>query len=324
MEQQVRTKPYYDELDVIKGIAILTVFYVHSFASAPINIAASFPEEVQNFIENFNMGLFFFVSGFLFSLKDSWPKFLEKKIKRILVPYIIFCCLSVTLRNIFSEYTISQSKENIFVVIINGHHYWFLQTLLLILLAMKWVNGNHKKGIPLLVFIILLSFTPLYKCKVLHVNRFIMFFPYVYIGYLMKSCYVDIKKYLSSWILIAALFVLAIIIFHFGKHNKVAIRYGYIPVSCMYVWGLSIKISQYLPLTKKIMCFFGKYSLQYYLNQMLILIIAYYTTYYISYYVGIRMPVINLVICFLTAIALSSVMLFIEKQNKYLRIACGL
>ena len=324
MEQQVRTKPYYDELYIIKGIAILTVFYVHSFATKPINIAAGFSEDVQNFIENFNMGLFFFVAGFLFSLKDPWPKFLEKKIKRILVPYIIFCCLNVALRNIFSEYIITPDKENIFVVIINGHHYWFLHTLLLSLLVMKGINGRHKIGIPVSILIILLTFTPLYKCKVLHMNRFVMFFPYVYIGYLMKFYYVDIKKYLSSWLMIVALFVLAIIIFHFGKHNKVAIRYGYIPVSCMYVWGLSIKISQYLPLTKKIMCFFGKYSLQYYLNQMLIFIIANYTTYYISYYVGIRIPVVNLIICFLTAIAISSVMLFIEKQNKYLRIASGL
>ncbi len=324
MEQKVRTKPYYDELDIIKGIAILTVFYVHSFATSPINIQANFSEDVQNFIENFNMGLFFFVSGFLFSLKDSWPEFLKKKVKRILVPYIVFCCLNVALRNIFSGFTISQNKENIFEVLINGQHYWFLHTIFLILLAMKCVNGRQKYGIPLFIVIILLSFTPLYKCKVLHVNRFIMFFPYVYIGYLMKLYYVDIKKYLSSWLLIAALFVLAITIFHFGKHSKEAIRFAYIPVSVLYVWGFSIKISEYMPLAKKIFCYFGKYSLQYYLNQMLIMFVAYRVTYYISYYGGIHIPVINLVICFLSAIAISTVLLFIEKQHKYLKIASGL
>ena len=323
MGMQGKSKSYFDEIDIIKGIAILMVFYGHSFATDPINIKAGFPEDVQKCVTYFHMGLFFCASGFLFSLKDPWPKFLEKKVKRILVPYIIFCCLSVALRNIFSSYTISHDKENIFEVLINGQHYWFLHTLFLILLVMKGINGRQKYGIPVFILIIMLSFTPLYKCKVLHVNRFIMFFPYVYMGYLMKSYYVDLKKYLSSWPVIVALFVLAIIIFYFGKHNKVAIRYGYIPVSCLYVWGLSIKISQYLPLTKKTFSHFGKYSLQYYLNQMLIMTVAYYTTYYISHYVGIHIPVVNLVICFLTAIAICYAMLFIEKK-KYLRFACGL
>lgn len=324
MEVKGKTRPHFDEIDIIKGIAILMVFYGHSFATDPINIKAGFSIDVQKCVTYYDMGLFFCASGFLFSLKDSWPEFLKKKVKRILVPYIVFCCLSVALRHLFKAHTISHSEENIFVVLINGQHYWFLHTLFFILIVMKCVNGRQKIGIPLLIFIIILSFTSVYKCKILHINRFVMFFPYFYMGNMIKLYYDKLKKYLSSLPLTVVLFVLAVIVYYFERKNMVVIRYVYIVVSILYVWGISLQIDKYLPLLKKTLSHFGKYSLQYYLNQMLIMFVAYRVTYYISYYGGIRIPIVNLLICFLSAIAISYTMLFIEKQHKYLRMICGL
>lgn len=321
MNKEVGTKPYFDELDIIKGIAILMVIYGHCFATFPIDIKAGFPLDAQTCITSFHMALFFCASGFLFSLKDSWPVFLRKKVKRILVPYIVFCCLDVSARHAFCSFTKSHKLENIFVVLFNGDHYWFLHTLFVLLILMKLLNGKQKIGIPLLVLtIILSSFRSIRSCQTFQICNIFIFFPFFYMGYLMKLFYGDLKKYLSSLPLTVVIIVLSILVYYYGKHNLVIIRYIYPVISILSVWCISLQVNRFLPYLKTTFSHFGKYSLQYYLNHMLIMLV----TYYISYFSGIRIPIINLLICFFSAIVICYAMLVIERKYKYLKMLCGL
>lgn len=324
MEVKGKTRPHFDEIDIIKGIAMLMVIYGHSFATFPIDIKAGFSNDIQRCITSFDLGLFFCASGFLFSLKDSWLVFLKKKAQRIVVPYIFFCCLDVTARHLFASFTKSHKLENIFFVILNGEQYWFLHTLFFILILMKLLNGKQMLGIPLLLLTIILSLTSIRSCKILHLGNIIIFFPYFYMGYLMRLHYVHLKNYLSFLPLTVLFLMLAIISYYFGKHSPVVIYYVYPVISILFVWGISLKINHYLPRLKTILSHFGKYSLQYYLNHLLIMLVAFYVTYYISHFGGIRIPIIHLLSCFLSAIAISYAMLVVEKQSKYLRMLCGL
>ena len=67
-------KAYFEELDIIKGFAILLVIMGH--ASYGLGV----PVICNVFIQSYSMALFFVASGFLFSFKDSWKSFFHKKV----------------------------------------------------------------------------------------------------------------------------------------------------------------------------------------------------------------------------------------------------
>ncbi len=74
-----------DWVDVAKGIGMILVIISHTeehFMPGTL-VSLKIP------IYTFHMPLFFFVSGFLFSMKSGFGEFLKSKCKRILVPY--FC-----------------------------------------------------------------------------------------------------------------------------------------------------------------------------------------------------------------------------------------
>lgn len=80
-----------DWVDVAKGIAMILVILVHveeHFMPPGTLVSTKIP------IYTFHMPLFFFVSGYLFSMKSSFGEFLKNKCKRILIPYV---CLGALL-----------------------------------------------------------------------------------------------------------------------------------------------------------------------------------------------------------------------------------
>ena len=73
-----------DWVDVAKGIAMILVIVVHAeehFMPGTL-VSTKIP------IYTFHMPLFFFVSGYLFSMKNSFGEFLKNKCRRILIPYV--------------------------------------------------------------------------------------------------------------------------------------------------------------------------------------------------------------------------------------------
>lgn len=76
-------------IDVAKGIAMICVILVHveeHFMPPGTLVSTKIP------IYTFHMPLFFFVSGYLFTMKDSFGEFLKNKCRRILIPYV---CLGI-------------------------------------------------------------------------------------------------------------------------------------------------------------------------------------------------------------------------------------
>lgn len=86
----MNTKKRIDWVDVAKGIAMILVIVVHAeehFMPGTL-VSTKIP------IYTFHMPLFFFMSGYLFSMKNSFGEFLKNKCRRILIPYV---CLGVIL-----------------------------------------------------------------------------------------------------------------------------------------------------------------------------------------------------------------------------------
>lgn len=65
-------------LDAAKGYGILLVIFAHVDYSY-----------LRNIIYTFHMPLFFYLSGYVFSQKESFGSFFWSKVRRIIIPY--FC-----------------------------------------------------------------------------------------------------------------------------------------------------------------------------------------------------------------------------------------
>lgn len=71
-------------LDIFKGFGIFFVVFGH----------VTHIGELRDYIWNFHMPLFFFVSGLLYNSNLRFKDFLLKRIKSIYIPYILFFCVT--------------------------------------------------------------------------------------------------------------------------------------------------------------------------------------------------------------------------------------
>lgn len=88
----MENKKYYEELIILKGIAIILVVLGHSFSFTGFNILDNniLNRYIHDSIYSFHMPLFFMIAGFLTNnYEDNLnKKFYFSKIKRLLIPYI--------------------------------------------------------------------------------------------------------------------------------------------------------------------------------------------------------------------------------------------
>ena len=84
-------KIYYQEVDILKGIAILGIILLHGLINSPVDINGNLGL-YGDIVRSFPLYLFFTVSGFFFypSANSSWKDFLIKKSKRLLIPMLFF------------------------------------------------------------------------------------------------------------------------------------------------------------------------------------------------------------------------------------------
>jgi len=72
-------------IDTCKGLGIFLVVFGHVFQG----------HDANTFIYSFHMPLFFFISGFLFKVKEnSFKPFFKKKFRTIIIPYLSFAIIS--------------------------------------------------------------------------------------------------------------------------------------------------------------------------------------------------------------------------------------
>lgn len=71
-------------IDVLKGVGIVFVILGH----------ASMSSIFTNYLFSFHMPLFFFISGYLFTFKNSFGDIISKKIKTLIIPYIFFILIA--------------------------------------------------------------------------------------------------------------------------------------------------------------------------------------------------------------------------------------
>lgn len=79
MPQDARTRLAW--IDALKGIGIVCVVLGHVVLP------------ISRYIYWFHMPLFFFVSGYLYRPGAGWRDFIDKRVRRLIIPYLCFLVL---------------------------------------------------------------------------------------------------------------------------------------------------------------------------------------------------------------------------------------
>lgn len=71
-----------DEIDILRGIAIILVIIGHSITKKPIDIQGTlWGSTLSNLIGSFHMALFFFIAGLVYHYNSNYKTYIIKKIK---------------------------------------------------------------------------------------------------------------------------------------------------------------------------------------------------------------------------------------------------
>lgn len=181
-----------DYIDTAKGIGILSVLIGHIF-----------PRQNVDFIYLFHMPLFFFISGYLLSPQPT-TNFITKKTKGLIIPYIYFALIIITLNTVISailgSLTIVDVAKSLIKSVYGGAllkgdlgAYWFITVLFISIIILNWMLNNLNTRKILLITIAMYSaffINQHYIASIvfpLGVNICLQAIPLMYIGYLSRN-----------------------------------------------------------------------------------------------------------------------------------------
>lgn len=317
---------YFHEVDVVKGITILLVILGHCFCTTPINLFEELPI-LGNVVRSFQMPLFFVVSGFLFSTNGGIKHMLKKKTLRLLLPYLVFGLISICLRFVFSAYT-NQGDISICTALVklllNGGYYWFLYTLILIMIIIISIVNKFVICLLSFSFVILCLFTDIRSIDIMTIGKIVYYLPFFSLGFCLKTIYPKLWVYYDRYNIFYISITLVLFTLSFVIPIKFVNLYARPILGIIMVWILARIISnKYRKFNDKISTLFshfGRYSLQYYLNHMLIML----PFYKLVGFLPCISPIISLLTIFICAVITSYMMLKIEQRFKLLCILSGL
>lgn len=319
-------KRYYNEIDVFKGGAILLIILLHSRCQFPLDV---FHADEMRFVNGFISfmtpnALFFFSSGFLFHKTADKKLFLKKKALRLLLPMLFFGIISVTLRLLASNYTRSHLDNALsaYCSILLGHYYWFLYALFLMFCIKNFLNQKIESLICIL-FLAYSLFGLVEKQDLNIIQKCSFYYIWFTSGCIIgnSSIYIKYKESVNNnkkVYLVATLIALLICIYLYTDVVKNVYILYFTPILSICI-ALVISISLQ---NNKLLSFFGKYSLQYYLNHILILLACFYIgSLFFSYIPHYFITYCIIVLC---TILFSSIMLYVEIKLKRVHFFLGL
>ena len=206
------------EIDFIKGVLILLVYLDHSVLYYPLDFRAEYLgcKIISNFTSSFFMQCFFIVSGFLFySNNKSYFLVLKDKIKRLAVPYIFICGISLCVKfaNPSLAYVSKSSlSDYLYYYLFDGGDRWFVYALFGIFLFVAPVKRFIVQSTFSIIATILLVYTIL-DTNVLSslpaIPLFLDYGRYFLLGFLVKKYYSSIRSFLrTNWINFSLLFLI--------------------------------------------------------------------------------------------------------------------
>lgn len=264
-------KKHFDEIDIVKGIAILFVMWHHSFIQHPIYMLdIPWVKYAVAIHSPFYLNVFFLVSGYLFanSKPRSFVENFKKKVSRLLIPYTSIAIINLVVKLMFPSLVnekVGDIGEYLWHFIFEGGELWFVYTLFLIFLVWPPFIQKIRKEIILVLIILLLVFASIVVPygEFLLYSHFLIYSCFFLSGYLLKNIDRSFLKNNRNFCISALLFIVLGVIFVQTEFIPYVWPFVLAVIGCWFVWSLSFKLLMLKP-ADKVLSFCGKYSLAYY------------------------------------------------------------
>lgn len=203
---EIKDKTVFNELYILKGIAIIGVIIWHTYHTPLPLLNETFSNFLWKIIATYSMPMFMFASGFLFgqskreiSTVSSYVDFIRAKFKRIMIPYFAVWGIYITaefaaeLASGFTslDYHVDRNFwKYILLNPINGRalHLWFLHQLFIVFLVFPLLKKRMRNPFALFIFICSLWIIPIPHgafIDLINLRIFLFFFSF---GYLYAHC----------------------------------------------------------------------------------------------------------------------------------------
>lgn len=186
-------KKYYPELDKLRGVAILMVLLYHSILVYPVDLTQNlWCSYLHSFLWMAEMPLFFLISGFCFQYHGRYGAYLSGKVRRILIPHLVFGAADMLVR-VMPNTLVHRSVDwqgALKEFFLYGANDWFLVSLFTIFLIAPLCSVllQKKGGDVLLFFVALLMFLSYrYIPAVFSFRNSSTFFLYFVIGMILRK-----------------------------------------------------------------------------------------------------------------------------------------
>ena len=294
MQTALKPKQRIEYIDVLRGLGIIIMIMGH----------VGFGGKFDRFIHTFHMPLFFFISGYLFTKRDSFSmvSLVKKKARQLLIPYICFGIFHYIIWVLFVRTTQSFSTPLISLVSYNTKNMpiagalWFFTALFFteVFYSFFTYRIHNEKLLTAVIFtvsaatMVITTYTDLRLP--LTIDIALAAIGFYHIGRILRSVadknniVTEIKnksfRYLCFGVLLFA--VTLVIAFINGYVNMKSGWYAIIPLSVVNaiigsvaIFVFAVFIDEKIHFLKGILIFIGKNSIVYLcLNQVVILLIT--------------------------------------------------
>ena len=266
-------KRHFDEIDIVKGIAILFVLWHHSFIKFPIYMLdIPWCKYAMAIHGTFYLNVFFLVSGYLFahSKPRTFTENFKKKASRLLIPYLGYEAINLGVKLALPQLVnrkVGGQFEYVEEMIFKGGELWFVYVLFIIFLIwpplLHWLNKKALVGVIVLLMVVGDVFPGNLLGGIFLYPKVISYSVYFLVGYLLRNMDRNILMNKRIFGIVTVLFVVFCCLLVQIIHIPFVWQYVLAFVGCWFIWALSFQLLN----AKRIahaLSFCGKYSLSFY------------------------------------------------------------
>lgn len=195
-----------EKIDVLKGIAIISILLGHAIIYYPVNLhEILWCQCLFNIISVFGNRLFFVLSGYCYKSVgvEKYGTYIAKKVKRLVIPYIVYNFLDLVPRAFLPMYVNRPRNvgSSLWKIIFSGGEYWFLYTLFEIFLIFPFIELFIKRWakyeyIIVTSFFVLMLISP-YLPDLFLINKFVRYLFFFTFGFVLHGKLEPMKRSVS-------------------------------------------------------------------------------------------------------------------------------
>ena len=267
------TKQHFDEIDIVKGIAILFVLWHHSFIKFPIYMLdIPWCKYAMAIHGTFFLNVFFLVSGYLFahSKPRSFVENFKKKASRLLIPYLSYEMANLGVKLAMPSLVnrkVGGAADYLYHLVFAGGELWFVYVLFFIFLIWPPILHRLSKksiwGIVVLLAIVGQVVPGNFMDGIFLYPRVLFYSVFFLVGYLMKDFDRELFSSYRNFGIVTVLFVVFCCLLVQTIQIPYVWSYFLAFIGCWFVWALSFQLLKVKP-ASRFLSFCGKYSLSFY------------------------------------------------------------